>query len=79
MPVRTLPQHIAILPLALIRMWYQPTTNINLPPALKGGHNLMNIAAAMLICDRLDISVSSWEKRFPDLQALPPDGMAGSA
>lgn len=44
--------------------------NINLPPALKGGHNLMNIAAAMLICDRLDISVSSWEETLSGFKGL---------
>ena len=37
---------------------YQPAASV------EGGHNLMNIAAAMLICDRLDVPVIMGRNAF---------------
>lgn len=33
----------------------------DLPPALQGEHNLMNIATAMLVCDALKIDIPRWD------------------
>ena len=44
--------------------------NTDLPAALTGDHNLMNIGAAMLICDQLDITVPSWDMALAGFTGL---------
>lgn len=45
-------------------------SNMDLPPSLYGRHNLMNIAAAMLICDALSLDVSTWDAVLTSFHGL---------
>lgn len=44
--------------------------NMDLPPSLLGCHNLMNIAAAMLICDALRLHIHAWDTALTSFHGL---------